>query len=692
MDYNSRSSAILYIKVTGGIILNKLSKEKSPYLLQHATNPVNWFPWEAGAFEQAREEDKPVFLSIGYSTCHWCHVMAHESFEDADVAKALNRDYICIKVDREERPDIDAVYMVVCQMLTGSGGWPLTVIMTPDQKPFWAGTYLPKTAAYGRIGLLELLAAVRRLWDTDRGTIILKGDQITSLLKPDKTAAGKPAKPEKALLLAAVKQLKSIYDSRWGGFGTAPKFPTPHNLLLLLRYSLLEKDSIALEMAEHTLTQIFRGGIFDHLGGGFSRYSTDERWLVPHFEKMLYDNALLAIAYLEAYQITNDPLYRMVAQRTLDYVLRELRDGNGGFYCGQDADSDGVEGKYYVFTRQEVGHVLNERNGALFCDWFDITEQGNFEGKSIPNLLNNPQYREENPHIKPLSDQLYAYRLNRTHLHKDDKILTSWNALMIAALAKAGRLLEKPEYIQAAKEANCFLQNNLTDGNEEIKLRWREGEAAHDGQLDDYAFYAFALLELYATTYEIEYFQKAISISERMLDHFWDQEQGGFFLYSKDSEQLISRPKETYDSSIPSGNSVAAAVLERLSKLTGETKWHQVSDRQLCFLAGAIQDYPVGHSMALLAVSQVVYPAYELVCVTSEKNIPDELLGYLAKKYLPNLTMLIKTRENQEKLEKAAPFTASYPIPESGTVYYLCHNGACSAPIYNFSSLFDQLH
>ncbi len=672
--------------------MNKLGKEKSPYLLQHAANPVNWFPWEPEAFERAKQEDKPVFLSIGYSTCHWCHVMAHESFEDADAAAVLNRDYICIKVDREERPDIDAVYMAACQMLTGSGGWPLTVIMTPAQKPFWAGTYLPKTAAYGRMGLMELLTAVKQLWETDRKMLLSKGEQVTALLNEQQGIRGKNMEPDKALLAKAAEQFKRIYDTQWGGFGTAPKFPAPHNLLFLLRYSLLEKDSSALEMVKHSLTQMFRGGIFDHLGGGFSRYSTDEKWLIPHFEKMLYDNALLTLAYLDAYHITNDIFFQMVAERTLDYVMRELHDEKGGFYCGQDADSDGVEGKYYVFTKREVFNILGEQDGDIFCLWYGITEHGNFEGMNILNLLDNPKYTEEDPCIKELSHKLYTYRLNRTKLHKDDKVLTSWNALMIAALAKAGWLFGRPEYIQRAKEGQYFLQNTLTDENGELKVRWREGEAAHAGQLDDYAFYAYALLELYKATFEIEYLQQAINISERMTDLFWDQERGGFFLYSKDSEQLVSCPKETYDGAMPSGNSVAAVVLECLSKLTGDTKWQQMSYRQFCFLAGAIQDYPAGHSMALLAVSQAVYSSFELVCVTSEKNVPKELVTCLKRTPLPNLTLLIKTNENKDKLERAAPFTSSYPIPETGTTYYLCHNGVCSAPFNNLSALFDQLH
>ncbi|NLL77915.1 MAG: thioredoxin domain-containing protein, partial [Clostridiales bacterium] len=510
------------------------------------------------------------------------------------------------------------------------------------------------------------------------------------LLKEHSTPANAAAVPEKSLLLSAVSSFKSIYDTKWGGFGAAPKFPTPHNFLFLLRYFLGEQDSCALQIVTHTLKQMFRGGIFDHLGGGFSRYSTDEKWLVPHFEKMLYDNALLSLAYLEAYHITNQSFYRRVTESTLDYVLRELTDSNGGFYCGQDADSEGIEGKYYVFTQQEIFRVLGRQDGAVFCSWFGITKEGNFEGKNVLNLLGNPQYSETPSNIRSLSDKLYSYRLNRTYLHKDDKILTSWNALMIAALAKAGQMLGKSVYMQSAKKAQSFLEGALTDESGRIKLRWREGESAHAGQLDDYAFYAYALLELYQSTYEVKYLQKAIIISEQMLNQFWDEVQGGFFLYSKENEQLISRPKEVYDGAIPSGNSVAAVVLERLARLTGEIKWQQVSYHQLSFLAGAIQDYPAGHSMALIAISGVAYETGELVCVTSERGVPEELLSFLNKNIMPNLTVLLKNNENKDELKKAAPFTESFPIPENGTLFYLCRNGTCSLPFNDISTLISH--
>lgn len=670
---------------------NHLAREKSPYLLQHANNPVDWFPWGEQAFEKAKREDKPIFLSIGYSTCHWCHVMAHESFEDDEVAAALNQGFVCIKVDREERPDIDAVYMAVCQAITGSGGWPMTILMTPEQRPFWAGTYLPKLSTFRSTGLLELLALIREQWSTNRRQLLSAGEEITKYLREQAGSSPESAEPELDLLRGAVAQLSASYDSRWGGFGGAPKFPAPHNLLFLLRYSVLEGEESAQKMVEHTLAQMFRGGLFDHIGGGFSRYSTDVKWLVPHFEKMLYDNALLAYAYLEAYAVTGRPLYRSVAKRTLDYVLRELTDEQGGFYCGQDADSDGVEGKYYVFTPQEVQGVLGKEDGERFCSRFGVTEAGNFEGKSIPNLLDFSAYDEEDSHIAQLCQKLYAYRLERTRLHRDDKVLTSWNALMIAALARAGWLLDEPEYRQAAQRAQRFLEENLVDERGRLLLRWREGEAANDGQLDDYAFYAFSLLELYRSTFDCSYLRRAAQIAEQILELFSSAEQGGLYLTADDSEQLISRPKEVYDGAIPSGNSVAGEVFVRLAALTGEERWRQAGERQIRFLAGWVKEYPAGYGMSLIALSSVLYPSQELVCTAQGEEAFGEVRDFLRRHSLPNLTVLLKCLKNERELAAVAPFTAEYPLPQEGVRYYLCQNGACAAPVQELDAVKRQL-
>jgi len=666
---------------------NHLIYEKSPYLLQHAHNPVDWYPWGDEVFTNAKTEDKPIFLSIGYSTCHWCHVMAHESFADAEVAASLNRNFISIKVDREERPDVDAVYMSVCQALTGSGGWPLTILMTPEQRPFWAGTYLPKYSRYGMTGLLNLLDTVAYQWKINRERLTVTGDKIVAMLQKTEENSHLSAEIDRNTLRKTCLWFEQTYDERWGGFGDPPKFPTPHNLLFLWEYAGLEKDKKAQTMVEYSLTQMARGGIFDHIGGGFSRYSTDEKWLVPHFEKMLYDNALLSSVYLEAYHRTGRPLYRRVTERTIGYVLRELNGENGGFYCGQDADSDGVEGKYYVFTPEEIQLVLGPEDGDTFCGWYGITTTGNFEGKSIPNLIENSEYEETPPHIKELCKKLYQYRLKRTSLHKDDKVLTAWNALMIAALADAWRLLQLPAYRTAAETAWNFIQEHLTDGNRRLLHRWRDGEAAYAGQLDDYAFTAFALLKLYDATFNADYLERATEISDQMIEYFFDESKGGFFLYANDSQQLITRPKETYDGAIPSGNSVAALVLARLSRLTGEKKWTEYKEKQLAYLAGQIRQYPAGHSAALFAFMQELYSSQELVCVTTDGQNSAELKKFLQENELPLLSTLIKTRENQLVLAKSAPFTREYPFPKDGTAYYLCKGGTCAAPVHNLHDL-----
>ncbi|KAA3401096.1 thioredoxin domain-containing protein, partial [Akkermansia muciniphila] len=426
---------------------------------------------------------KPVLLSIGYSTCHWCHVMAHESFEDETVAEAINQNYIPIKVDREERPDVDAVYMAACTAMTGSGGWPLTVLLTPKQQPFWAGTYLPKRQ------LLSLLSQVAQLWQVEKDRLLTAGAELTAhLKKPEREIAG--AAPDRKTVYQATALFAQSFDPHWGGFGRAPKFPTPHNLLFLLRYARLAGDVHAHEMAEQTLEGMYRGGLFDHVGGGFARYSTDEAWLTPHFEKMLYDNALLAMAYTEAYQLTHRPLYAEITRRTLDYILRELTDPQGGFYCGQDADSEGVEGKYYVFTEAELRSLLGTEDFDTFSRWYGVTEPGNFEGKNILNLIAQAQIDLEPEGIQQLREKVYTYRLRRTNLHRDDKVLAAWNGLMIAAMARAGSSLDEPRYLDAAARAVDFMQQRLTDESGRLFARWREGQAAHPGKLDDYAFYA----------------------------------------------------------------------------------------------------------------------------------------------------------------------------------------------------------
>ncbi len=658
---------------------NKLANERSPYLLQHKDNPVNWYPWCKEAFEKAKAEDKPIFLSIGYSTCHWCHVMAHESFEDTEIANLLD-DYVCIKVDREERPDIDAVYMSACQALTGSGGWPLTIFMTPEQKPFFAGTYFPKKRKYGQQGLEDLLRQIRYLWREERGKLLDSSEKITSALKQSQPAES--GEPEKAILSHGYRLLSQSFDFEFGGFGAAPKFPTPHNLLFLMRIYETEKIPEALQMAEITLKAMADGGIFDQIGGGFSRYSTDRKWLVPHFEKMLYDNALLILAYLEAFQLTKKPFYADVAKRTADYILTELRDPEGGFYCGQDADSDGVEGKYYVFTPAEITQVLGQRDGVSFCEEYDITEHGNFEGKSIPNRIGKAGNAWEADDIR--LKRLCAYRKSRAQLHLDNKILLSWNAWTILALTRAGLVLNNAHYIDAAVNTQNFMREKMTDEENRLFLRYCDGEAAQSGQLDDYAVYTLSLIGLYRATFEIGYLQEAVSRAKQMIRFFEDTENGGYYLTAHDAEALIARLKETYDGAIPSGNAVAEMVLETLASLTGEALFREAADRQHTFMAGQIKEYPAAHCFSLMAMAKLLYPHRELICTGSE--LPKDLYRYLREHPAYDLSILFQSAENKRAMSEIAPFTALYPISES-TVWYLCENGACHAPQRDFNKL-----
>ena len=698
---------------------NRLKYEKSPYLLQHAENPVDWYAWGEEAFQKAKKENKPIFLSIGYSTCHWCHVMAHESFESQEIAKILNQDFVSVKVDREERPDIDSVYMAVCQAMNGNGGWPLTIIMTPEQKPFFAATYLPKKGRYGQAGLSELLLQVAVLWNTQKELLLESAEKITSAIASNSnstdqffhiTSDDTVQKTYQKLIENAYLTLKNNFDTEYGGFGRAPKFPSPHNLSFLMRYATQQQKTIALQMALETLRSMANGGIFDQIGGGFSRYSTDEKWLVPHFEKMLYDNALLIIAYLHAYLLTQDQQYADTAKRTADYLLRELMDETGGFYCGQDADSNGSEGSYYVFTPQEITRVLGDKDGTEFCRLYHISEEGNFEGNSIPNrIADNPSgaQNSENPsisasgspnsaknHAWSASDErlqiLLDYRKKRMELHTDTKLLTSWNAWTIIALAQAGLIFQDGSYMNAALKAQEFIEQKLAftsekDSKRRLFLRYIDGEAAFDGQLDDYAVYALALITLYRITFNTHYLKLAIEYAKQIILLFADEKNGGFFLNASDSEQLIMRPKETYDGAVPSGNSVASSVFEELAGLTGDIFWRQQADRQYAFLAEQAEAFPAGHCFTMFSLLQALSANRELVCAGN--SIPSELTPYLRINFAGNLSTLFKSKENAELLAECAPFTKEYPVPENGTLWYLCENGSCNAPTNDFNRL-----
>lgn len=651
---------------------NSLINEKSPYLRAHGENPVDWYPWGREAFEKAKREDKPIFLSIGYSTCHWCHVMAEESFQDRETAEILNRHYVSVKVDREERPDVDGVYMEVCTALTGSGGWPLTIVMSPEGKPFFADTYLPRENRGGRLGLIPLLKALAEKWALDRGALLKAGEEISAHInRPEPTGS---AQADEGFLKRAVEQLYASYDRDYGGFGRAPKFPAAHDLLFLLRYSSLSGDKQARKIAEHSLQQMYRGGIFDHIGGGFARYSTDREWLVPHFEKTLYDNALLAYTYAEAWQDGRLPLYRQVAESVLDYCLRELRSPEGGFYCGQDADSGGREGAYYLLTPAEVKAQLGNEDGGHFCECYDISEEGNFQGGSIPNLLLNQRWRLLPEGYEQLREKLRLYRAARLPLATDKKQLSSWNGLMLMALAKAARAFDSSRYLSAALALKDFILKK--DGDGDFTACRIDGENRVPAQLDDYAFCALGLWELSQVCFEGEIYLAMERFGEKIRELFRD-ERGGYFRTAAGAEKLIKRPKELFDGAMPSGNSAAALLFDLLWRMTGKSRWQEARQEQLSYICRRAEDYPAGCAFGSCALLSQVYPTKELLCAAQE---PPETLDRLMSKYAPELCLLVKTPENEKSLESFAPFTKGFSPEGEKPRFCLCQNAACGLP------------
>lgn len=616
--------------------------------------------------------------------------MAHESFEDEEVAACLNQYFVAIKVDKEERPDVDSIYMSVCQQLTGSGGWPLTIFMFPNQKPFYAGTYFPKKSTYHMPGLLDLLEAVQEKWKTDRAGLADSSEAITASLN-DKRNGNLGAPISKEPVKEALRSLKMQFDEENGGFGKEPKFPMPHNLMFLLRAAMFEKDEKALEMAEKTLTSMYHGGIFDHIGYGFSRYSTDTYWLVPHFEKMLYDNALLLLAYLEAYQFTGNKIYQEAAEKIITYVSMELTHKEGGFYCAQDADSQGEEGKYYVFRPEEIINLLGKEDGAIFNDYYGITEEGNFEGASIPNRIHGTAVKLNPKYILRLQKKVYEYRKQRMMLHKDDKILTSWNGIMIAAFAKAYQVLKKGEYLQAAVKADEFLNEHLSN-NGRLLVHYRENHASGEGHIDDYAFYAWGLIGLYEATYDCRYLERAREYMEVMIQDFFDEEEGGFYLYGKDGETLIHRPKELYDGAIPSGNSVAGYVLGKLVLYTADHGLSAVLEKHMSFIGGNLKDYPSAYCFSLMAMMQELYKGKELICLLPDHTMTGEMKETLSKYFLPHLTILVITKENQDYVSRICPFTRDYNLAgKDKAVFYLCENHVCRTPVYHWKEIEELL-
>ncbi|MBC5637667.1 thioredoxin domain-containing protein [Ornithinibacillus sp. BX22] len=676
---------------------NYLINEKSPYLLQHAYNPVNWYPWGDEAFEKAKQENKPIFLSIGYSTCHWCHVMAHESFEDEEVAQILNEHYISIKVDREERPDVDSIYMKVCQMMAGHGGWPLTIFMTPEKVPFYAGTYFPKESKYGRPGLLEALEQLHIKYTSDPEHISEVTESVKQALDSS-TRAKSEHRLTKEAADQAYQQLGRGFDFNYGGFFEAPKFPQPQNLLFLLRYYHFTGKTAALKMVESSLQNMAAGGIWDHIGFGFARYSTDEKWLVPHFEKMLYDNALLLIAYTECYQVTKKPFYRKIAEQIIDFVKREMMSTEGAFYSAIDADSEGVEGKYYVWDDEEIFDILGEDLGDIYTTAYGITPYGNFEGKNIPNLIRSSlqSVAEEyditvealETQLEEARQKLLQEREKRVYPHVDDKILTSWNAMMIAGLAKASRVFQNNQYLDMAKTAISFVEKKLYEGDK-LMARYRDGETKYHAYLDDYAYLVWAYLELYQVDFNLEYLSKGKHQLDVMIDLFWDKQDGGFFFSGKNNEQLISNDKEIYDGATPSGNSVAALMLVQMGSLTGETSYlDRVAEMSSTFYED-ITRQPSAGVFFLQSVLLTENPSKEVVVLGESDSSRAKLLQLLHDRFIPEIALLVANEP--EQFRNIAPFAAEYKTLNGQTTVYVCENFACQQPTNNMDIALDSI-
>ena len=638
---------------------NHLQGQTSPYLRQHAHNPVDWYPWCQEAFAKAQREDKPIFLSIGYSTCHWCHVMERESFEDQEVAELLNRDFVSIKVDREERPDIDSLYMAVCQAFTGSGGWPTTLFLTPDQRPFFAGTYFPKQDQRGLPGMLQLLPAIRRAWDHDREKLLAQSREILDFLQTESPHT-EPS-PHGDIRQKALDQWRAAFDPVWGGFGSAPKFPMGHSLLALLTIGKKTGSKPATAMALKTLEQLYRGGIFDHIGGGFSRYSTDRQFLIPHFEKMLYDNALLILAYCKAWSVTRRELFRTVARQTADYAIRELTLSAGAFVSAQDADSGGQEGSFYTIRPEEVLSVLGREKGTKFNQRYHITDQGNFMGGSIPNLLQGEDLTGD---CADCQIPLRNWRRARTPLHRDDKVITGWNGLMIGALSWLYRITGEEGYLTAAQNAWRYL-NTIHWKKDVLLASSLEGKPGPAAFLEDHAFLAFGLLALYEVTGEKDLLDRTEALCHGVLENFSDQSKGGFFLTSKVGEPLILRPKESADGALPSGNTVMAWVLVRLAHLTGKEEWDRAAQAQLDFLAGQAVRYPTAYPVYLLAALEWEHPPEEVtVAAPTKADLPPQPWPF-------PLDAVVNL------LEKP---TQDHPLVNGQTTYYVCRDHTCQPP------------
>ncbi len=682
---------------------NRLADEQSPYLRQHKNNPVDWYPWGGAAFEKAQAEDKPIFLSIGYSTCHWCHVMEEESFEDEEVAEMLNDTFVSIKVDREERPDVDTIYMNVCQMMRGQGGWPLTILLTPDRKPFYAATYLPKTGRFQQMGLVDLVERVGEMWDENRDQLLEDADEVTSLLRRSVDEAGGTEAPGEAALNEAHSQLSSQFDSTHGGFGSAPKFPAPHNLLFLLRQRRRTKDGRALEMVTETLDQMRLGGVYDQMGYGFHRYSTDDRWVLPHFEKMLYDQAMHVMAYAEASQAEGEARYEQTAREVLTYVLRDLRAPEGGFYSAEDADSENEdgemeEGAFYVWSVEEVRDLLNEETADLVIDLYNMTPEGNYQeeatgqrtGKNVLYLdrsLSEEADRRglDEDELRTTLDEvrrtLLEARNERPRPGLDDKILTDWNGLMIAALATAARAFDEPDYEAAAAEAADFLLDTMRGEDGRLLHRYRDGEAGVQAHLDDYAFLTWGLTELYEATHEPRWLEVALDLLEESLNRFWDGDEGGFFLTAEDGEELIVRPKEVSDGAKPSGNSVQFSNLLRLARLTGRTELEDRADALARWAGEQVRARPTGFTAFLSGLQFAMGDAREIVIAGPKESADTQAMVEAVRgAYAPFTVVLHRPPGDAPPITELAPFTEAQTPVDGQAAAYVCRDFRCEAP------------
>jgi uncharacterized protein len=668
---------------------NRLIDETSPYLLQHAHNPVNWYPWGPEALERSRSEDKPILLSIGYSACHWCHVMEHESFENEDIARLMNENFVCIKVDREERPDLDSIYMNAVQMMTGHGGWPMTMFLTPDLKPFYGGTYYPPEDRRGMPGFPRVLMSIADSYQNRRAEILSSANAITAELKKSDRFVASNEMLTTEVLNSAFSALAANFDKANGGFGGAPKFPPSMTLMFLLRHHKRTRLDQALKMVETTLQKMAGGGMYDHLGGAFARYSVDAHWLVPHFEKMLYDNALLTRIYLYAYQQTRNPFYRRVAEETLEYVIRDMTDRSGGFYSSEDADSEGEEGKFYVWTKAEIVSILGGEDGAVFCEFFDVSEGGNFEhGKSI---LNTPRSIEEFAAeksqavdaIRKIIDQgkrkLFNSREQRVRPGRDDKSLAAWNGLMLTALAEAANILRRDDYREVAIRNAAFITTQLMHDGRLLRT-YKSGQAKLNAYLEDYAYVIEGFLAAYEATFDLKFFTQARELADTMIAQFWDEQEGGFYFTSSDHEELITRTKDYFDSATPSGNSVAAAVLLKLGLLTQK---HEYTNHALTILRAmrpAMGRYPSAFGYLLSALDFYLSEPKEIAIVGRlDSHEVRSLVEEIYSRYIPN-KIVAACEPNDERAVSEIALLASRTAIDGQATAYVCRNYTCLEP------------